>query len=233
MEKYKHIFFDLDHTLWDFDRNSSEVLGQLYDEHHLNSSGLFSKEALISQFRNVNHQLWAQYNCRSISKDQLRASRFPLVFSSLGLQDARLSQIFSSAYLERCPQMPHIFPYVREVLDYLKKDKQYMLHILTNGFEEIQHLKLKAANISHYFESVITSDAAGYQKPEQGYFTYALSKTFCKCDESLMIGDNLETDIKGARNATIDQVYFNPERLAHQETITYEISCLSELFTIL
>ncbi len=231
--KYRHVFFDLDHTLWDFERNSSEVLGHLYDEHIGEDAVIFSKEALIKQFRDTNNYLWSQYNTRSISKRELRDSRFSLVFKALGHQNDRLSTVFSSEYLQRCPQMPHIFPFVHEVLDYLKNEKQYVLHILTNGFEEVQHLKLNAANISKYFNSVITPDAAGCQKPEQEYFTYALTKAVCRCDESVMVGDNLETDIKGAKNAAIDQVFFNPERLKHRETMTYEISCLSELLTIL
>src|SRR5690606_8096417 len=232
-EKYNHDFFDLDHTLWDLDRNSSEVLSQLYDEHNLEAAAPFSKEAFIAQFSLTNNHLWSQYNVRGIIKDQLRNSRFKMVFTALGLNDPQLSNTFSSEYLKRCPQMPHIFPFVHEVLDYLKNEKKYVLHILTNGFEEVQYLKLNAANISKYFNSVITPDVAGCQKPEQEYFTYALTKAVCRCDESVMVGDNLETDIKGAKNAAIDQVFFNPGRLKHRETMTYEISCLSELLTIL
>lgn len=229
-KKYKHVFFDLDHTLWDFERNSAEVLGALYDKHKL---GPFTKDAFISQFQVINNQLWSQYNTHTISKEELRNSRFDLILEALGFENSQVSSILATEYLKQCPSMPYIFPYVHEVLAYLKTEKQYILHILTNGFEEVQHLKLNAANISHYFESVITSDVAGFQKPDKEYFSYALSKAFCKCEESIMIGDNLEADIIGARNSTIDQIYFNPGRTAHQETITYEISCLSELFSIL
>lgn len=231
-KKYKHIFFDLDHTLWDFEKNSSEVLSQLYDEHHLKAFLPFSKESFLAQFKITNDHLWSLYNTRTISKENLRDSRFNLIFSALAFRNDVLSKRISSEYLRRCPEMPYTFPFTREVLTYLKNEKQYELHILTNGFEDVQHLKLNAARISQYFSEVITSDIAGYQKPEKGYFSYALTKTLGKCEECVMIGDNLEVDIIGARNATIDQIYFNPKRVKHKETITYEISCLSELLLI-
>lgn len=231
--KYSHIFFDLDHTLWDFERNSSEVLCRLYDDHKLFEFGDFSKDDFCNQFRIVNNHLWDSLNNRIIDKEYLRNERFNLVFKNLGFKALPLSKNLGIDYLKLCPTMPHIFPYVQEVLQYLKHEKKYILHILTNGFEEVQHIKLNSAGLSHYFKEVITPEIAGFQKPDKELFRFALQRAVCKEEDCVMIGDNLLTDIKGAKDSQIDQIYFNPSKISHTETITHEICCLSELFTIL
>lgn len=231
--KYKHIFFDLDHTLWDFERNSSEVLLQLYDDHQLKDLGGFSKEDFCAKFRVINHELWSSFNKKKLTRDSLRSNRFNLVLEALGSGNGNMGQMLAEDYMLRCPTMPYIFPFAQEVLHYLKNEKKYALHIITNGFEDVQHVKLTSSRLSHYFQEVITADSAGYQKPDKEIFDYALTKTCCLNEECLMIGDNLEVDIIGAKNARIDQVFFNPLKMSHKETITFEISCLSELLKIL
>lgn len=234
MEKvYKHVFFDLDHTLWDFERNSSEVLWQLYNEHELHKFGIFTKEDFSRQFTLINTQLWESFNVKAIDKDYLRNERFNLVFKALGFKNADKAKGLAVDYLQLCPAMPHVFPFVQEVLRYLKDEKRYQLHIISNGFSEVQNIKLNSANIHHYFNEIITADAAGFQKPDPEMFQYAVKRIACNETECIMIGDNLIADIQGAQLAGIDQVYFNPNRTSHSETITYEISCLSELFSIL
>ena len=233
-KKYQHIFFDLDHTLWDFERNSSEVLSQLFDEHELGEIGHFSREAFCEKFKEINYQLWNTYNQKLLSKDHLRTNRFNLIFQALGLhKQEKMAQKLSEEYMSRCPSMPYVFPFTEEVLQYLKNEKKYNLHIITNGFEDVQHIKLNSSRLTPYFQQVITADLAGCQKPDRKIFDFAISRVSCKEDECVMIGDNLEADIIGARNASIDQIFFNPSKASHGETITYEISCLSELLKIL
>lgn len=130
-------------------------------------------------------------------------------------------------YLRLCPTKPHVFPYCNDVLRYLQEN--YMLHILTNGFADVQAIKLKSAGLTEFFVEVITPDATGHKKPSREIFEYMLEKVKARDEDCIMIGDNLETDIKGARNAGIDSVFFNPLGIKHKEKITYEITCLSEL----
>lgn len=234
MEKlYKHVFFDLDHTLWDFERNSSEVLWQLYNEHELHKLGVFTKEDFSNQFSLINTRLWESFNVKAIDKDYLRNERFNLVFDALGFKNPDKAKGLAEHYLQLCPAMPHVFPFVQEVLQYLKNEKRYQLHILSNGFSEVQHIKLNSAKIHHYFDEIITADATGFQKPDSEMFQYAFKKIECRETECIMIGDNLIADIQGAKRAGIDQIFFNPNRVSHSQTITYEICCLSELFSIL
>ncbi|MCR5887335.1 HAD-IA family hydrolase [Hymenobacter sp. J193] len=125
-----------------------------------------------------------------------------------------------------------MFPYTYEVLNYLR-DKGYRLHLITNGFRDIQYVKLDASRLTEYFEEIVTSECCGHLKPDARIFRHALERTGATAPESLMIGDNLECDVLGAHNAGLDQVYFNPEKRRHFNQITYEISCLSELKEIL
>ncbi len=134
-------------------------------------------------------------------------------------------------YLEICPTQPHVIPHAHEILSYLK-DK-YTLHIITNGFDDVQHQKLYSAGIHHYFDQIITSDKSGSRKPQRSIFEYALAAAGASEECSIMIGDNLGTDIIGAREASIDQVYFNASRSKHSEPVTYEIQHLAELRNIL
>lgn len=231
--KYKHIFFDLDHTLWDFEKNSTEVLSQLYDYHNLISFDKFTKQDFCTKFKEINHQLWSSYNKKHLDRASLRKNRFSFVMEALGAKGEQVSKKLAEDYLQRCPTMHHVFPYTQEVLHYLKNEKKYVLHIITNGFEDVQHIKLKSSGLTPYFQEIITADAAGYQKPDKEIFGYALSRIKCREEECIMVGDNLEADITGAKNALIDQVYFNPSKQPHKETITYEICCLSELQQIL
>lgn len=233
ISKYKHVFFDLDHTLWDFTRNSTEVLITLYKEHELENLEIFSAEDFCKQFHLTNRQLWTTFNQRGLSKESLRSIRFNMILKEFGVEAKELAKKLAEHYLDRCPTMHHVFPYTLEVLHYLKHEKQYQLHILSNGFEDVQYLKLNSAQLTNYFQEVITAEKAGFMKPQKEIFAYAMSITACQPEECIMVGDDLAADIVGARNAEIDQVFFNPGKHAHQETITYEICCLSELFNIL
>jgi putative hydrolase of the HAD superfamily len=230
--KYKHIFFDLDHTLWDFETNSQQTIRELYDRHALESRGILSFEAFLASYVVHNDRLWDRYRKGFINRNELRTKRFSLAFLDFKIADEKLTKAFSDEFLEILPTKTALFPYTVEVLDYLA-NKGYPMHLITNGFEATQLLKMKHAGIGQYFTHVVTSETAGSLKPYREIFDYAMVKAGTTAKESLMIGDALELDIVGAQTVGMDQVYFNPLVPATGITPTYTIQCLSELKTIL
>ncbi len=231
MPSYRHLFFDLDHTLWDFERCSGETLEELFQEHQLHTLGMECVADFVVTFRNVNRQLWHQYGAGQITQQQLRESRFILVLNQLGVVQTDITAKLTEQYLLRCSSKSYLLPYAREVLDYLKE--KYILHIITNGFDEVQSIKMASSGITGYFRHIVTSQKAGCHKPNRLIFDYARQLARALPEHCLMIGDSLEADIAGARNAGIDHVFYNYERLSHNETPTYEIQCLSELMKML
>lgn len=230
MKHYRHILFDLDHTLWDFQRNAHETLHELYAAHRLADIG-FSARQLCEAFEAVNFRLWDLYNQGGYDWQRLRSERFGMVFTQLGVAADLVPATLAEEYLSSCPAKPHVMPHTVAVLDYLHQ--HYQLHILTNGFAEVQAIKLASAQLTHYFATVVCSDTTGHRKPHRPIFDYLLAELNADQSECLMIGDNLKTDILGAKNASIDQVYYNPHRVEHPEQPTYEITCLSDLVRIL
>ena len=223
----KHVFFDLDRTLWDFEANAHKTLLELYEDHALRKKGISDVDMFIDNYKMHNERLWELYRDGKVEKDVLRSSRFKLTLQDFGIDDDRLASELGDQYIQKCPLKTHVFPFTYQVLDYLKE--KYHLHIITNGFEEVQHVKLEQSKLLHYFEQIVTSEQVGVKKPNPEIFRHALVKAFCNPDESIMIGDDLPVDILGAKAMGMHQVYFNPEKTAHQESIDFEISCLSQL----
>ncbi|WP_375438242.1 YjjG family noncanonical pyrimidine nucleotidase [uncultured Hymenobacter sp.] len=231
MKPYRHIFFDLDHTLWDFETNANETLRHLYEHHDMARFGVFTVDEFIRVYSDINHGLWRLYQSNKITQQQLRATRFPRTFVKLGLPETAAPAGLSEQFTDILPLKSAVFPFTFEVLDYLKP--KYALHLITNGFRDMQYTKLDSAGLTSYFQEIITSECCGHLKPDSRIFQHALERTGAKATDSLMIGDNLECDVLGAHNAGIDQVYFNPEKRRHFAETTYEISCLSELKSFL
>ncbi|WP_201986257.1 YjjG family noncanonical pyrimidine nucleotidase [Hymenobacter rubidus] len=231
MKTYRHLFFDLDHTLWDFEKNANETLHTLYERHDFARFGTFTVDQFIQVYSDINHALWRMYQSGKISQRQLRDVRFARTLAKLGVTEDDTPPNISAEFTDILPQKSAVFPFTHEVLDYLKP--KYRMHLITNGFNDIQEIKLASSNLTHYFESIITSEHSGHLKPDPRMFQHALAHTGATATESLMIGDNLECDVLGAFNAGIDQVYFNPEKRRHFAQTTHEISCLSELKTFL
>ncbi len=227
----KHIFFDLDRTLWDFETNAYKTLSELYGEHALKQKGVSDVDVFIDNYKMHNERLWELYRDGEVEKHVLRSSRFKLTLQDFGIDDDLLANELGDQYIQRCPLKTNLFPFTYETLNYLKE--KYHLHIITNGFEEVQYIKLEKSKLLHYFEQIITSEQVGVKKPNPEIFRYALVKAFCNVNESIMIGDDLPVDILGAKAIGMQQVYFNPERIAHQESIDFEITCLSQLQEIL
>ena len=231
MKHYRHIIFDLDHTLWDFTKNATETLHELYDTHRLGRLGDFSVQQLCDTFEEVNYRLWKLYNRGEYDQQRLRRERFGLILTQLGVAADNVPAGLADDYLRICPTKPHVMPHTIAVLDYLQQ--HYQLHILTNGFAEVQAIKLQSAGLTDYFTTVVASDTTGHKKPYRPVFDYTLQRINADSRSCVMIGDSLETDILGAKCAGIDQIFYNPHRSTHDESVTYEIACLSELRDIL
>ena len=227
MKAYRHVFFDLDHTLWDFERNADETLRTLFERHELARYGTFTVEEFIARYQDINHALWRLYQANKITQQQLRATRFVRTLGRLGVPEAEVPTGISEQFTELLPLKKAVFPHTHETLRYLQT--KYELHLITNGFNDIQYLKLESSDLTQYFGQIITSEQSGCLKPDPQMFAHALQAAGATAAESLMVGDNLECDVLGAYNAGIDQVYFNPARRRHFAQTTYEIASLDEL----
>ena len=230
-KKYKCVFFDLDHTLWDYETNSEEALNELYEKFELKKRGSIPFGEFYKGFVRINNDIWDRYDRGLIGREVIRNERFDRVFKHAGIVDYNLSLKFSEEYVNESPKKKNLVAHAKDVLDYLLP--RYSLYIITNGFEEIQSVKLESSGITNYFKGVVTSARAGSKKPEKEIFEFALRENGFECADTIMIGDNLLTDIAGARNASVDTVYYNPNGHPHDENVTYEISSLRELTTIL
>lgn len=229
--EYKHLFFDLDRTLWDFETNANEALTELYEAHALKEKGIPSVKEFIENYKLHNERLWEEYRKGAVEKEVLRSSRFLLTLNDFQIDDPALAARLGEQYIQNCPLKTNVLPFTHETLNYL--NSKYRLHIITNGFEEVQYIKLEQSKMLHYFEQVVTSEQVGVKKPHPDVFKHAMVKAFCKPEESLMIGDDLPVDILGAKAVGMSQVYFNPDKMTHSESITHEISCLSQLQELL
>jgi putative hydrolase of the HAD superfamily len=231
VKKYQHIFFDLDHTLWDYDRNVQESLSELYDVFQLAKLGIAAPQDFIQAFYNVNFKLWALYDVGKIDKEGLRATRFKLVFENAGVDPDSVPVGLEPDFMHRTSTKQYLFPYALEILDYLKP--KYPMHIITNGFNESQSKKLNASGLSPYFELIVTSETTGHKKPDPRIFQYALDNLGINNQDVIMIGDNPNSDILGAINANIDQVYFDPHGKGIDMKPTHTIKHLKELEKLL
>lgn len=202
------IFFDLDHTLWDFERNSALTYQRLFEEHDI---GLPLQE-FLGHYVPLNLQFWKKYREGRITKEKLRYERLKTVFDRMGfpVPDPTIHTL-SEAYIEHLSSYTHLIPNCLEVLEYLKG--RYRLHIITNGFEEVQFRKLRNSRIDGYFQEVVNSDRAGVKKPDPRIFRMALEATGIAPEQGVMIGDSLEADIKGAKSVGLQALHFN----IHQE----------------
>ncbi|TWR28208.1 noncanonical pyrimidine nucleotidase, YjjG family [Mucilaginibacter achroorhodeus] len=231
MKTYRHIFFDLDHTIWDFDKNAEETLQELYGTYELQEVGVDSAEVFIETYTRHNHTLWAQYHLGLITKDALREARFKSTFLELGLAPDKIPANFEDAYVKLCPTKTNLFPHAHETLRYLQ-DK-YTLHLISNGFKDSQALKLDGCNLGGYFKNLIISEDVGVNKPDPRIFDHAVKTAGATIEESVMIGDSIEADIRGAMGVGMDAIYFNPFHLDKPADVKVQIHDLKELTLML
>lgn len=231
MSKYKHIFFDLDKTLWDFDSNSLITLQEIFDTYELKAKGIKNFDCFLTFYKAYNHMLWEQYRKGEIKKEILSVERFNGTLVNFGIHDRAMAEKIAADYIRISPTKTKLYPNTIEVIETLSK--KYKLHILTNGFSEVQFVKVENSGLAPYFSTIITSEMAGHQKPNPEIFHYILKETGAKITETLMIGDDLEADILGAKNVGIDQIYVNYNATTHPENPTHEVNNLLEIFEIL
>jgi putative hydrolase of the HAD superfamily len=198
------IFFDLDHTLWDFDRNSRSAFERVFRKHRLE----LELDLFLKQYEPINHRYWKLYREDIVSKEELRRGRLIEAFDYFGMQFS-LEEIdaLAHSYILELPGDNHLFEGAIEILDYLQH--RYKLHIITNGFKEVQYLKLKNSRIDKFFKTVTTSEEVGVKKPHPQIFQEALSRAAVSSDKTLMVGDSLEADVEGANKAGMKTMFFN------------------------
>jgi len=247
-----NIFFDLDHTLWDFEQNSKQTLFSLYQKYELSdkiiNNETISFDDFLIAFQTTTKFLWKQHHLGLVDKTKIRQLRFTLIFEELHkmknkkeLFDKMAYQNFEQNLLEEledeyqytCPRQPNLLPFALEMLTYLQS-KGYQLHILTNGFEESQKLKLEHSGILPFFKNIITSDCTGYTKPNPIIFNHALTISNATPQNSILIGDSFDADILGARSLGMKTIFYNPHKKTPQYSVaSYDIACWKEIEKIL
>ena len=231
MKAYKHIFFDLDRTLWDFDAAAEVAFDRVYDKYNLKALGIPSAHDFHEVYHPLNERLWELYRADKITKDDLNRTRFVLPLEHYGIHDTSLADRLSEDYVYWSPRIVRLVPGTMELLDYLKP--KYHLHLITNGFQEVQDTKLSLSGMGPYFETMTVSEEVGVKKPNPEIFRYALRKANATPEESLMIGDEMAVDIDGARAVGMDTVLFNPKGELVEGERTYEVHDLREILSIM
>jgi putative hydrolase of the HAD superfamily len=229
--KYEHLFFDLDHTLWDFEMNSKETLAELYEKYHLLQKGITDFDLFFSRYNEHNNRLWDRYHKGFIKQEELKWKRMWLTLLDYKIADEPLARQLGIDFLTILPTKKNLFAYTFEILDYLS-EKNYQLHLITNGFEAVQIKKLVNSNLAKYFKEVITSEVSNSLKPHKAIFDFAFLKTKALPHHSIMIGDNLEADIQGGINAGIDTIFVNHIKAQPHIHATYVVTSLKMLETI-
>ena len=231
MKQYKHIFFDLDRTLWDFDAAAEVAFERIYEKYNLKSLGIPSAHEFHKVYHPLNERLWELYREDKITKDYLNRTRFVWPLEHYGIRNTDLADELSEDYVYWSPRIVRLIPGTMELLDYLSP--KYHLHLITNGFQEVQHTKLKGSGLEPYFETLTVSEEVGVKKPNPEIFLFALRKAKATAEESLVIGDEMAVDIDGARAAGIDQVFFNPSGQEVEGERMFEVRNLVDIMEIL
>jgi len=228
MKNYTHIIFDLDRTLFDFERGAEEALKDLHSM-YIAPYTKKSFEEFHSTYKTINNGLWDEYRRGIIPKEILRTKRFAMSLEELNIHKPNIAVQMGDMYIRITAQKAYLFPYALEILEYLKS--KYELAILTNGFKEVQYPKLDRGGIRDYFKYIFISEEIGYNKPDKKLYEYAVNTMNAKTENCLMVGDDFAVDIEGAAKAGMDQVFFNPsgENGKHSLEPTYRIRKLRDM----
>lgn len=230
MSAYTHLFFDLDHTLWDTDRNAEESLKELFKELNLEGSGIPDFDSFHSCYRTHNERLWGLYADNKVGRDAVRVHRFLHTLSDFGIEDDSLAGRLADEFVSRTPYRKHLIPGAVPLLELLAG--KFSLSIITNGFKEAQYIKLKSSGIDHFFDHVFISEEVGVHKPDPRIFQHAMRTAGAADPEScVMIGDTFLTDVCGAVNAGITGVHFDPKGTQVHAAPVITIRKLEELTT--
>jgi putative hydrolase of the HAD superfamily len=230
--KYKHLFFDLDRTLWDFDSNNIRTFAELYDKFELARRGVSDLQEFYIQYQKINVILWEEYKYNRITKEMLNFQRFNDILAHYNITDSGLAREMGTFYITVSPLKTILYPQTIETLEILHQ--KYQMHIITNGFEEVQYIKIENSGLGKYFDKIITSERAGCKKPERGIFDFALKETGANVLESIIIGDDPDADILGASLVGMDQIWVkHPPVHPILRKPTYEVSRISDITMIL
>lgn len=211
MSLRRHIFFDLDHTLWDFERNAFETVSELLHEFRPTIGQSVEPEPFYKIYAEINRKLWEAYERQQITMDGIRNGRWEKAFGEIGIAEDHWMKDFGQHYLDRCPTKPHLMEGAKDVLTLLQEE--YTLGIITNGLSENQHTKLNVSGIGPYFSHIVTVDMVGFPKPDPRMFHAALQRAGIQPSDALYIGDTYEADIVGAYKAGLSVIFFNPDDL--------------------
>ena len=231
MDSIEHVFFDLDRTLWDFESNSEATLKELFLELDLTKKVGVSDDVFIKEYKRINEIFWEEYRNGVIQKETLRYARFEAAMKFFGHADRELASLIGEEYIFRSPRKTNLVDGAIEVLEYLKP--KYALHIITNGFEEVQHIKMESSGLDGYFQQHITSESAGAKKPSRIIFDHAAALANSHSHNSIMIGDHFEADIEGAINVGWKAVYYEPAKPRMNDFEFIHIQHLKELMDLL
>ena len=230
--KYSTVFLDLDDTLIDTIQNTRDAVEELYEDYRLDKYFKSFDDFYKNYFQPNNLFLWSEYEHQRISKEYLLRNRFIKALESVDEIDEKHSLKINNDYIRIVVRKPILIKVLLEKLDYLKP--KYKICILSNGFTEMQYNKIRNAGLAEYFDDIILSDKIGINKPQREIFDYAINRSGTPRKEIIMIGDNFSTDITGAHNAQIDQLWYNPKRYESKEFVpTYTINSLTEIMDIL
>ncbi|OGS74348.1 MAG: noncanonical pyrimidine nucleotidase, YjjG family [Flavobacteria bacterium RIFCSPLOWO2_12_FULL_35_11] len=223
MKHIKHIFFDLDHTLWDFETNSDIAFETIFKKHEVKAD----LQKFLNYYREINEYYWKLYREEKVTKEEMRLGRLKDTFVKINKKvDMQLLENLSVDYIKVLPHHNRLFEGTHEILEHLFVN--YKLHIITNGFNEVQYKKIENSGIAKYFDKIITSEDAGVKKPNPIIFEYALEITNAVSAESIMIGDNWEADIMGAKGAGFDVIFCN----FNAEPVSENIKSVTNLMEI-
>ena len=225
--KVRQLFFDLDRTLWDFETNSQFALSELFKKYELGNH-IEHFLQFHHHYISINAELWKQYGKGKISKEELRDSRFKKALEKFDLHDDVLAQKMSEGYLEISPDQTAVFPGAKEVLKQLKKEG-YRLHIITNGFREVQERKLRNCELTGFFDMILCSEDIGFTKPNREIFMEAQRLTGCNPEHAIMMGDDFRADVIGSLNAGWTPIHFDPESKYKKERSVSRIRTLGEI----
>lgn len=227
--KIRHLFFDLDHTLWDFEKNSEICIRQIYEQHVAIFPEHVGFDVFFQKFSTINSAMWNQLDLSQITHEYLRTFRFQKVLQALNIEiDEHFSLELNQMLLNLLPHQQHLMDDAFDTLEALA-ERDYKLHIISNGYQDIQIKKMKSGGIYHFFDQIITNDIAGARKPGKAIFDFALYRANADISNSLMIGDNLIADIEGAKNAGLRTIYFNPELGGNDSENISELKYLLEI----
>lgn len=228
MNKYQHIFFDLDNTLWDFDKSSMLAFEKVFELFDLIDYGIPSAKEFHKTYFIYNNLLWEEYRRGTIDKEFLKNERFRLPLEDYGIYDENLAHDLGERYTDFAARMVALVPNTMEILSYLK-EKNYNIHLITNGFLEVQNIKMQASGLDKMIDETFVSEVVGFKKPDHRIFYHAMEKVGGTIENCVMIGDDLSVDIIPAKEIGMTHIYFNRKNHTHNEKLDYEIKDLLEI----